>query len=474
MHRIGLVGTNYRYSDLTALEPFLIEPDAQPVRVPELAAYLGVDELVYLSTCNRVEWIYAAREPIHPHAILAKIFAFFGLPPARPETESDAPTGSLARCPGHLTAGNLTFYTFSGDEAISHLFHVASALDSMMLGEAQILGQVKEAYQRSSRWGLAGTELNLLFESAFKAAKKVRSETALAARPLSIASLASDVIERHFGPAPLPVRIRGCVVGAGPMSRKTARYLKDRGDVEILFVNRTLVHAEALAREFGGTAAGLADFLASPAPFDFLVTATGSPEALFDAERLAAVLGDASRKLPLLVLDLALPRDVHPSLDRDPRARVVSLSDLRAIADENRAARTGELEKARPILLAQIDAYRRRRIERSFAPAASRLVAELTTGTEAEVDRLLARELAHLSEADRAVLREWSRKLAERLSRIPIASLKDLAARGRMEVGPVDPEAAPRAPQELSYFLPGGADAALPEVQEFAPRLHRK
>jgi glutamyl-tRNA reductase len=401
---VVLVGTSFRRVGFERLGRYVLPLDG----AADLAALrdaLGASELCTVATCNRVE-AYAVvpldtpREgPAHDAAVAAlraalpsRAAAFFAGRPGRGAKDAPAPSAS-------------DLFALVGEEAIAHLFAVVASLDSLVLGECEIAGQVRRAADAARAAGIAGRTLARLFERAAKVAKRVRSETAIGRTPVSVASLVLRRVREHFRErAPR----RAALVGVGDVTKKVAAMLEG-GPTRLLFVNRTLERAEELARRHGGVAVSLESFRAAPpADLDLVVTATRAPAPVVDARLLAPSLearAAAGHKERLLVCDLGVPHDVAADVDPLAGALVLRLADLEATARENRERLEGEVGRVRAIVA--LEARRAAHESRAKAIAAE------------SAEALLAERLAHLAPADRDAVRRFASGLAERLLRQP-------------------------------------------------------
>ena len=239
---------------------------------------------------------------------------------------------------------------------------MAASLDSLVLGESQIIAQVKAAYEQCFALGLARADLSRLFNWTLHTAKEVRTQTGIAEGRVSMAGLMQEKISAHLAGVAAPVV---GIVGSGPMGEKVAQAVRDLPGLRLLWINRTVSRAEALAATWGGRAVPLADFLAAPDPCDVLVTATSAPAPLFDAARLAAVRRPGGR---LLVADLAVPRDTAPDAATADGVSVITVDDLRRQTEQNRQTRLEERRKALPIISEHIRELRNELVERSVLP----------------------------------------------------------------------------------------------------------
>lgn len=407
MLRLGLVGVSIHKAPLELLSALTIPKDKREDVLKELARTCGFDELVYLSTCNRVEFVFATREEIPQRISRNRILDFFF------SDSTDV----------HFQPEN--FYVTGGVEAARHLFTVASALDSLVLGEAQILGQLKEAYGEAESFGLVGEQLKRAFQAAFHCAKKVRRETEIGSRRVSMVNLAADTI-RAFTAEVGSCRV--ALVGVGPMTGKLAEAFRELGAKELYFVNRTPERALELARQFKGTALALADFLATPPPVDAVCTATSAQEALFGIEATEKMLAAGRFDRPFMYLDLALPRDVAEDVTTIPNVRVSNLETLRDQAQINRRERFRAADRAREIVNEEVGRFHKQVVETVLAPVFADAHAQAFTFAESGLETLLGGRLEHLSLAEKETIRYWvMTKLVPSVLHMPMKAIADYA-----------------------------------------------
>jgi glutamyl-tRNA reductase len=327
-------------------------------------------EVVLLSTCNRVE-LYAAGEEA-------------AVPPPAEQLVS-----FLAECRGIDAAVLAPVLARESDEAVvRHLFSVASGLDSMVLGEPQIVAQVKQAWALAQRTETAGPLTAGMFQAALRTAKRVASETALGRERLSIPSVAvadfaRGVFERFDDK-------RVLVIGAGKMAHETLRYLREAGARDIVVVNRTADRADRLAARLGGRPGRFADLVAELAAADLVVSTTGASEPVVPADLFArAETGREGR--PLVVLDLAVPRDFDPAIGARPGVWLYSIDDLGAACEANRRSRQREMPGALAIVDEETLRFMGDLHHRSTAPVIERLRAGWSETGDAELERLFRR-----------------------------------------------------------------------------------
>jgi glutamyl-tRNA reductase len=383
-------------------ERLAIAPQKLAAATEALLAHPGIREGLVLSTCNRVE-LLVCHEGDDP-----------GLP------------GYLSR-QFSLDAKMLQphLYEYRDREAVRHLFRVSASLDSMVVGEPQILGQVKEAYTVARSVGAVGPELERLLQSAFAAAKKARTETRIGASSVSIASVAVDLARKIFGSLEGK---RVLLVGAGKMSELAARHLMQQGAGSLLIANRTHERAVALAQKFNGHVIRFDDLHARADEADILITSTGSPEFLFRTPHAQQFL-QRRRNRPMLVIDIAVPRDVDPEINRLEGIFLYDIDDLQSVASSNLADRGSEARQAEAILERELDRYRRRVETLDVVPALVDLQAAAEEMRQAELRRNHA-QLRTLTTAQQAAVEAMTRGLMNKFLHQPLQMLKAAAREG--------------------------------------------
>ncbi|WP_047856029.1 glutamyl-tRNA reductase [Archangium gephyra] len=388
------IGLSYRTAPLTVRERLAL-PGEQQV---ELLRRLGQApaEALLISTCNRVELYLASPDVAR----------------ARQQAREE-----LRRLGGPEVLDHL--YEHQGEAALTHLFRVASSLDSMVLGEAQVLGQVKDALEHSQAAGTVHGELSRMFAAAFRCAKRVRTETAIGMAATSMASAAVALASKAWdGLAERTV----LVVGAGEMSALAARHLKRAGVGRLVVVNRTLARAESLAAEVGGTARPLEELFTLLASADVVVSGTSSPVPLFNRENVAPAL--ATRQRPLVMVDLAVPRDIAPEVGSMKRVRVLDVDDIQRFVLENAAARAEEARKAEALVGEEVARFMRERAVRDGVPVLSKLRQHADTIARAEVERTLSSLGDSLSDKQRKSVEAMARAIINKLLHEPTARLR--------------------------------------------------
>lgn len=404
---LALVGGTHRTVPLALRERLAFSAEQAAEALARFRDRFPGREGVLLSTCNRVEF-YAAgdREPA----------------PAEDEMLS-----FLAECRG-LDAGLLApvLARRRDDAVVRHLFAVAAGLDSMVLGEPQILAQVKQAWTLAQESRTAGPLTGEMFQAALRTAKRVATETALGRERVSIPSVAvadfaAGVFERFDDK-------RVLLVGAGKMAAETLRYLREAGARDVTVVNRTAGRAVELAARLGARPGRFDELAAELAAADLVVSTTGASEPVVSLEMFARA--EAAREgRPLVVLDLAVPRDFDPRIGGRPGVWLYSIDDLAKACDSNRERRRGELPAAQAIVEEEARRFMGDLHHRSTAPVIEQLKAGWTETGESELDRLF-RRLPQLGEAERAEIRQAFERYAAKLLHPPLASLRSESQAG--------------------------------------------
>lgn len=332
---IVLVGLNHKTAPLSVRERLFAGCEQKANLLGELSAIDGVVEILHLSTCNRVELVAAVEDTPQ---ILEAIKSF------------------LAHS-GNLTAQEAAacLYGYQNEEAIRHLFRVASSLDSLVMGEAQILGQVKEAFRRAMAENYTGIALNRLMHRAFRTAKRVRTETRIAANPVSVSFAAVELAKKIFGTLAAK---KVLVIGAGEMAELTVTHLIGNGAEDITVANRTVALAEVLAEKYHGKAIGLAGLNEALCDADIVISSTGAPEYIITEEMIRNCLRKRKNRL-LFLIDIAVPRDIDPAADNIGNVYLYNIDNLQDIVDENIKNRHREALKAEEIVQEEVAQYSR-------------------------------------------------------------------------------------------------------------------
>ncbi len=393
-----LVGVNHTTAPLSVRERLAIPTDRLAEATRTLVHEPGIHEGLILSTCNRVE-LLTVHEP------------------------AATPMGFLEHYL-HLRSAEVAphVYQHHGSEAVRHLFRVACSLDSMVVGESQILGQVKQSFAVAREVGAVKTTLDPLLQRAFSVAKRVRTETQIGTTTVSVASVAADLARKIFG------TLQGktvLLVGAGKMSDLAARHLIQQGATTLLVSNRTESRAERIADNLRTPAitTGVIPFEqlhAEAHRADIIITSTGAGQVFVPAQ--ARALLARRRNRPVFFIDIAVPRDVAPEVNSVEGCFVYDIDDLQQVAQGNRAGRTREAEAAERIVLSEVRRYTERLAQAPTTEAIKLLMAEAEGVRQAELARSLAR--MQLSPEQQAAVDALTRSLTAKLLHPQIAALR--------------------------------------------------
>jgi len=396
---LALIGVNHKTAPIELRERLAIGRDQLPEVMRALAGVPGVIECLIVSTCNRVEMLAAVDGAgVDLAGFLQRQFGI--------EAAELAP---------HL-------YEHRDRQAVRHLFRVAASLDSMVVGESQILGQVKDAFAVARECGTVSAQLERLLQSAFTAAKRVRSETEIGSHSISIASVAVELARKIFG------SLSGhtvFLVGAGKMSELAARSLVQQGAGKILVANRTLERAEDLAARFQGRVVPFERLHDSASQADIVITSTGAPHPIFLREHGQAFL-HRRRNRPMIFIDIAVPRDVDPAMNRLEGIFVYDIDDLQAVAAAHLAERGRVAQDAEALIAAEVERFVERQRTVNAAPAIVALQRQAEEIRQAELRRVQSR-LGSLSAEQLATVEALTRGLVNKFLHQPMQALKQAA-----------------------------------------------
>jgi glutamyl-tRNA reductase len=345
-----VIGLSHHLSPVELRERFAFTGDKIPEALKSLRESGIAGEAVILSTCNRVE-IYAATplEPAKAFAELKQFLARWGKTTGEPEVGSSRCDDRTAQRAVPTNIGD-ELYTLAEPQSLHHLFKVACGMDSMVLGETEILGQLKKAYELAFQHKHTGPRLNKAFQRAFHVAKHIRTETNIQRGSVSVASVAVELAEKIF--SSLADR-EVLVIGAGETSEKTARALLSRGARSIIVANRSYDRAMALAKEFGGRAVQFDDWAGEFQKIDIAISSTSAPHHILDRARLEPLM-KARKQRPLLLIDIAVPRDIDPEVNFLENVYLYNIDDLQAIADDSLKQRREEIARCEQIIAEKV------------------------------------------------------------------------------------------------------------------------
>jgi glutamyl-tRNA reductase len=396
---ILLTGINHKTAPVEMRELLAIEPRRLTDATRVLLNVPGVEETMILCTCNRVEVLasYRANCP----DLLRVLGDYLGV---------------------NTSALRQHIYDLHGIDAVQHLFRVGSSLDSMVLGEPQVLGQLKEAYAAARSMGSVGTHLDKLLQTAFSVAKKVRTETQIGSSSVSIASVAVDLAKQIFGSLEGK---RVMLVGAGKMGELAAQQLLKQGADSILVANRTHERAVRLANDFGGHAVRFEDIYRTAPEVDIVITSTGAQEHIFRPDHGKQFL-QMRRHRPMFFVDIAVPRDVDPQLNRVDGLFLYDIDALQSIAASNLADRAVEAQHAETIVAREAIRFQRHEMALNVTPMIVELQSRAEDLRQVELRRAQSR-LQSLTEEQRTAVEALTKSLMNRFLHQPMRMLKTAA-----------------------------------------------
>ncbi|EXX89363.1 glutamyl-tRNA reductase [Paenibacillus darwinianus] len=407
MHIIA-VGLNYRTAPVEVRERFTFSEQELPEAIRQLKQTKSILEGVIVATCNRTE-LYAVTDRHHlcGHYIRSFMEQWFGLP-------RDSFTDHL--------------YMYEDDKAIEHLFRVTSGLDSMVIGETQILGQVRDAFLLAQEQKATGTLFNMLFKQSVTTAKRAHAETSIGEAAVSVSYAAVELGKRIFG------RFNGktvMIVGAGKMSELTAKHLYANGAERVLVVNRTYDRAVELADKFNGVAMTLEEARHRLHEADVVISSTGSQEFVLNKEMVEREM-ERRKSRPLFMIDIAVPRDLDPTIASVPNVFLYDIDDLEGIVESNLEQRRKEAVKIEAMIADEIEQFRRWYRTLGVVP----LIRSLQTKAEAiheETMDSLMKKLPNLDEHEMKVIRKLTKSIVNQMMHDPILRIKEMAGEKRAD-----------------------------------------
>ncbi|HET7588371.1 MAG TPA: glutamyl-tRNA reductase [Gammaproteobacteria bacterium] len=400
------LGISHKTAPVAVRERVSFAGDAIPAALAELLAMPGVDEAVVISTCNRTE-IYCALVADTAAEVEKWLI----------ETRGDVDSDLRNR-----------LYRYHGDEVVRHLLRVAGGLDSMMLGEPQILGQIKQAYEVASGVGAVGPLTHRLFQHAFSVAKQIRSDTAIGESPVSIAFAAIGLARQIFADF---TSLTAVLVGAGEMIELTARHLNEQGVGRMVIANRHVERAQMLAAEFEAYAIDLAHLPKHLDEADIVVTATASPEPLLDRPMAERALSSRKHR-PMFMVDLGVPRNIAPAVSDLQDAYLYTVDDLGRVVDAGLKSRRAAAAQAEEIVAVQVGRFGHLLRTLDAVPTIRGLRTSMNDARDRTLER--ARQMIDLGHSPEDALDYLANTLTNRLLHTPTARLRKAGEEGRAEV----------------------------------------
>jgi glutamyl-tRNA reductase len=401
--KLCITGLNHRTAPVEVREQLAFDERSLGAALADLVARPGISEGLILSTCNRVEVSVASGDSVDPGAVIERFLAERrGVDPA-----------ALAPF----------LYRYEDADAIRHLFRVASSLDSMVVGEPQILGQLKAAYAAAKAQGAVGGWLEAILTRAFSVAKRVRTETGIGENPVSVSSTAVDLARQIFGSL---AERRVMVIGAGKMAELAVKHLRSAGVQRIYVTNRTLERARAMAEAFQGVIVEYDRFLEALPEMDIVLTSSGAPFYLLRKDQMRRVI-EARRHRPMFLIDIAVPRNVDPAVNELDNVFLYDIDDLARVADANLGERRKRAELAERIIEEEVQRMVARLKAREVAPTIVSLQERLEQIRQAELARYRSR-LGPLTPEQEEALEALTRGILNKFAHGPMTELRRQAS----------------------------------------------
>src|SRR4051812_48439733 len=396
--QLALVGVSHKTAPVEVRERLAFNSDALRSALTALVGRKQVREAIILSTCNRVEVM--AESP--DDALIREFLCDF----------HHIPADSVAK---HI-------YSLKNADAIRHVFRVAASLDSMMVGEPQILGQVKEAYRIAADAGTVGMNLNALMNRAFAVAKKIRSETGISQSAVSVSFAAVELARKIFGDLSGKTVM---IIGASKMGELAAKHLKRNGVSSVLVTNRTFERAVELAKVFEGAAVPFEHFTDHMDRSDIVISSTGAPHFII-GKTLAEQIMHRRKNKPMFFIDIAVPRDIDPTVNEIDNAFLYDIDDLQQVIDANLKERLKEASRAEEIIDSEVQAFCHKMQSREVVPTIVQLRDTVEKLRRDEIERN-RRHLKDFSPQQLEALEQITKSMLNKILHVPIEELKKMA-----------------------------------------------
>jgi len=400
MDRISLIGLSHHTAPVEVREKIAFSANDVPEALVGISSIAGVKEVMLFSTCNRVEVLVVAGNECETVEEVKKFIADYN----------------------HVSVSEFenSMYVFEGEDAVRHVFRVASSLDSLVVGEPQILGQIKDAFQFSLQNKTNGIILNRLLPRAFSVAKKVRSETGIGDRAVSISYAAIELSRKIFDTLEGK---KALLIGAGEMAELAVEHLIQNRIARIYVANRTFERGLALAKKFNGEAIGFEEISDVLNEVDVIISSTGSPDFVITRGQMKEVM-KARRNRPIFFIDIAVPRDIDPQINQIPNVYVYDIDDLKSAIDKNIQDRRKEAVKGERIVDEAVIHFREWREGLEITPTLIALRKKMDIIAHAEIERTL-KSLNHLAPDDRKALDRMMKSVVNKILHDPTLFLKN-------------------------------------------------
>ena len=407
--KLHLAGLNHKTAPVELRERVAFDAAVLDTCLRELKHFKGLEEGLILSTCNRVEVLVSATDDADAKGCIETFL----------ETTSQL-VGSKLR--SHL-------YHLEGKDAIHHLFRVASSLDSMVVGEPQILGQIKAAFSAAKQAGVAGQDLEFVLTRAFGVAKRVRTETEIGSSAVSISFAAVELAREIFGSLKDK---KVMLIGAGKMSELAARHLKRSGIGEVLVTNRTRNRAEHMAALFSGKVVEYGDMLKALPGVDIAITSSGAPHFILTEANMRPVMA-ARRHRPMFLIDIAVPRNIAPEVNSLEAVFLYDIDDLGRVVEKNLKGRQSEAEQAETIIAEEVEKILHRMEARKVTPTIVKLQEQVENWKKSELERMRGK-LGDLTPQQNEAVETLLRGVMNKMLHGPLSELRATAGKPEGEL----------------------------------------
>jgi len=405
---IILLGINHKTAPVEIRELLAVSKEEAAAMLDAIKESASVNEVVLFSTCNRVEILMAAGDKADAIETAKRHLSRFNNVPVSRFQQS--------------------IYVYEGDEAVRHIFRVASSLDSMMVGEPQILGQIKDAYFTATKRKSSGVILNRLLHRTFFVAKRVRTETGIGDHAVSISYAAVELARKIFG---LLEGKKVLLIGAGEMAELAVEHLIRNRVKEIFVANRTFKNGVELSRRFGGTAIRFEEIPDFIQQTDIIISSTGSPDIIINKEQVKHIM-PGRRNRPLFFIDIAVPRDIDPEINKLNNTYVYDIDDLNGVVDENIEDRNREAIKGERIIDEAVISFRRWYDSLDVVPTIVALRNKIDSIATAEIEKTM--NALNIAESEREALYRMKNALINKIMHNPTLLLKRDGCHGNNSV----------------------------------------
>ncbi|MDD4601388.1 Glutamyl-tRNA reductase [bioreactor metagenome] len=399
--QLVVLGLNHKTASVEVRECFSFTEEQVKAALKHLHEYDGINECVLLSTCNRTEMYAVVDDAEDAYPVMQQF---------------------LGRVAVHHDNIEKYFYYYTEEKCIDHLFRVSSSLDSLVIGEGQILSQVKKAYSIARDAETTSTVLNTLFHRAIAVGKKVRTVTRIAHNAVSVSYAAVELAKEVVGDLS---NSNVLILGAGEMSELTARHLVANGVKTVFVSNRRFERAELLARKFDGVAVPFEDFMKCAAKADIIITSTGAPHYLIRSWDAAHLMPKRQGK-PIILIDIAVPRDVEPEVAAINGVSLYNIDDLEAVVESNMRLREQEVEAAEKIIAEEMSELINKFRYLSFRPILARLTNKAEQIRQRELKRALVK-LTDITPDERKIIENMSKMIIRKMLRDPMIRINEAA-----------------------------------------------